>query len=135
MRNILNKAFLIFITQLMVLVACIFTYTATIEGVPWYEPLTMGPFMGIMMLLPIQGFLIFGIWVNRKKLNNNIIFVAISNLIFLILTVFISMINENFFYIISKIFPVIEVLLVLYSLMKAIGKRKNNMKEKKLSNG
>lgn len=118
MRNILNKVFLIFIVQLMLLVACIFTYTATIEGVHWYEPLTMGPFMGIMILLPIQGFLIFSIWVNRKKLNNNIVFVAISNLIFLILTVFISIINENFFYIMAKIFPIIEVLLVSYLIMK-----------------
>lgn len=133
MKNIIKNTTLMsyYVVQLIILGLCFFAYTSTIEVFPWYEPLTMGPFIGIMLLIPVQGFIALIIVIFRKRLliNNNINVISNINIIILIFTLIITIIKEELFYPIAKLFAIVECLLVIYFIIKIIKsliKIKNN---------
>lgn len=124
MKSIIKYTTLVsyYVVQLILLGLCFFTYTSTIEVFPWYEPLTMGPFMGIMLLIPIQCFIALIILIFKKILliNNNINVISNINISILVFTLIITMIKEDLFYPIAKLFAIIECLLVIYFIIKII---------------
>lgn len=92
MKSIIKYTTLIsyYVLQLILLGLYFFTYTSTIEVFPWYESLTMGSFMGIMLLIPIQGFIALIILIFKKRLliNNNINVISNINISILVFTKF-----------------------------------------------
>mgnify|MGYP005610953373 CR=1 FL=1 len=120
MRKLLGKGNLTiyYITQLLILGLCYFIFTSTIEFFPWYEPLTLGAFIGIMILTPVQASVSFAIWSFRRKIsiNKDIYSLSKINTGIIIFTIVIANINENLFYPFSKLFAVVEFLLVLFTI-------------------
>ncbi|WP_099346125.1 hypothetical protein [Clostridium tertium] len=124
MKKLLRNESLIiyYIIQLLILGLCFLVFTSTIEYFPWYEPLTFGAFIGVMILTPIQASLSFLIGNFRKKLliNKNIYFISKFNTGITIFTIVITIIKESLFYPFSKVFGVVECLLILYFLFAII---------------
>ena len=117
MRKLLGNGNLTiyYIAQLLILGLCFFIFTSTIEYFPWYEPLTLGAFIGIMILTPVQASVSYAIRSFRKtrSINKNIYFLSKFNTGIIIFTILIANINENLFYLFSKVFASVEFLLVL----------------------
>lgn len=124
MKNILRNGVLLFyyIIQLLILVLSFFTYTSTIDIFPWYEPLTMGPFIGITVITFIQAFVTFIVCIGREKLSidNNVYAISRVNTGISIFSIVIIIIKENLFYLISKVFAVVECLLLFYFFIAII---------------
>lgn len=124
MKNILRNGVLSFyyIIQLLILVLSFFTYTSTIDIFPWYEPLTMGPFIGITVITFIQAFVTFIVCVGREKISidNNVYAISRVNTGISIFSIVIIIIKENLFYLISKVFAVVECLLLFYFFIAII---------------
>lgn len=101
--------------QLSIFGLCFFLFTATIKVFPWYEPLTMGPFLGLMYVVPIQFFISFIISICRKTtlINSDVNFISDINLCILFLIIFITRIKDKLFYPLATVCAFAECLLSL----------------------
>jgi len=123
----LRKAILLFycIIQYFIIAVSFLAFTSTMEIIPWYEPLTMGAFLVLMVVTPIQLLLSLIVILLKEKLLINKSMIRVSNInSFILASIFIiTVLNEELFYPLSVVLSVVEVLLALY-LFIAIIKRK-----------
>ncbi|MBE6053582.1 MAG: hypothetical protein E7212_06645 [Clostridium sartagoforme] len=123
----MRKAILLFycIIQYFIIAVSFLAFTSTMEIIPWYEPLTMGAFLVLMVVTPIQLLLSLIVILLKEKLLINKSMIRVSNInSFILASIFIiTVLNEELFYPLSVVLSVVEVLLALY-LFIAIIKRK-----------
>ena len=124
----MRKAILFFycIIQYLIFAVSFLAFTSTMEIISWYEPLTMGAFLVLIVITPIQLLLSLIVILLKEKLliNKNMIRVSIINSFVLISIFIVTMLNEELFYPLSVVLSVVEVLLALYLFIKIITRRK-----------
>lgn len=117
MRSVKKKLMLIsyYVIQLIIFGLCFLAFTSTMEVFPWYEPLTMGPFIILMSFALFQVFVSLIIRSFRRNsliYNKSNIISNINSGILLFITV-IPMINESLFYPLAIICAFAECLLAV----------------------
>lgn len=103
------------IIQLIIICLSFIAFTSTIETFPWYEPLTMGAFMIIILLTPFQLIisLILGYISINEHLPKAINIVSIFNIMILLSAIIVSASNEEIFYLLAYIYPILQVPMVI----------------------
>ena len=125
MRRILKNVLLVlyYILQLIIFGLCFLVFTSTIKFFPWYEPLTMGPFIGLMLVIPVQVLISLISWILHKYslIHNDSNVISIFNLsILLLFTIVITQSKETLFYPLAIICAIAECLLALLFLLSII---------------
>ena len=108
--------------QLILFGLCFLVFTSTIKLFPWYEPLTMGAFLGLILFTPIQFSISLLMWIFNKNIliyngSNTISFINSGILLF---TICITMIKESLFYPLAIAFAISECLLAIIFVITII---------------
>ncbi|HQK35352.1 MAG TPA: hypothetical protein PK074_11550 [Spirochaetales bacterium] len=117
MKEILkNASSILFNTlQLIIFGLCFLLFTSTIEVFPWYEPLTMGAFMLLMVIAPIQALMSLIICGTQKSTltykRRNLISIINTGILFI--AFFIGTSNVDLFYPFAMICAFVECLLAV----------------------
>ena len=104
-----------YILQIIIFCFCFLIFTSTIRPFPWYEPLTMGAVMLLMIITPIQVMLSLIIYGTHKS---SLMFRSESNISILsagilLLALFIVILNEVLFHSFAIIGVSVECLLTI----------------------
>lgn len=103
------------IMQLILFSLSFFLFASTIEGIPWFEPLTMGAYFILIYLTPIQVVIsLISLIFEKKELINRAISIPSNiNSCILAFAIAIPSISSGFFYLFAKVGAVAECLLLL----------------------
>lgn len=101
--------------QILIILAGIYALTSTIKILPWYEPLTMGAFLLLIYLLPLQFIVYFIFKLLYKKLIISTLYniMSLINLAILGTIPFIVIIKESLFYPFAVFYSIIQAILLL----------------------
>ncbi|QPC45902.1 hypothetical protein [Mangrovibacillus cuniculi] len=66
-KKFLNKTFIAL--QVAIFLFALFISSSTMEIFSWYEPLTMGAFFALLVVLPLQAIVSIGLSFSKKKIQ------------------------------------------------------------------
>ncbi len=117
-----NNSIIYYIIQYFIIGISFLAFTSTMEIMPWYEPLTMGAFLILIIITPIQLLLFIITFLLKERILISKKAVMVSNIhsIILVSVFIVTTLNEPLFYTLSVVFSIVEVLLALYLLISII---------------
>lgn len=115
-RTSINVSIIFFyILQMIIFFICFLLFASTIEVFPWYEPLTMGAAMILMVITPIQvllSLIIYGSYKSSLMYRSESV-MSILNAGILLLALFVVILNDVLFYPLAIIGAFVECLLAV----------------------